>query len=690
MASMNTPGNKTPLECIHQGDQCFKQKDYTGALGYYNMALDLIAANHGTKPGQKNRGALRLDLKIRACFGKGDALRMLQDFDQAMIAYEAAIEAYKNSGSDLEAGAVKQDVYNSYLGMSLALRGQKNFQQAFHSCDQAIQLAPGLPAAYHEKALVHYNLRDYQESLQACERAIHSDPQYISAYISKGDACLALHDFQQARQTYERAIQMNPTANTYAYSGLGQALYHLREFADAQLACDRALQISAENFLASLCKGDIFRTLGKYEDACAHYTLALQQNNMYVLAYIGRGECLLATDKKTEALADHAQAIQLDAETIEAGSARAYLGQGAALAALGRHLEACRAYQKALQKIAQWHYSRDEQLAGKLGEAQALYKLQDYQVLLQICEQLLVLEPQQADAFYYQGEAYRHLNQHEKAVRAYSQALECDDRLIIYEGIEQSLSRLKYYKKLTSTYEKVYQELNRRQKSASYLSASGEFYCALGRYQEAREVYEEALKLAPNEKALFMAKGKALFHLALYAQAGAAYNEALRLDSNLIAAYIGKGDAFRLQKNYQDATGAYFQAIEKARTLGRLVEAAPAFYGRGLVKREQKKIAMALGDFQEAVKQKADNAAYHFQQGFALTALARYPEALEACERAIVLGSSDARELASFHTQKGHVYRRTKRYGEARTAYEQALQIVPDFEDANRGMRLLP
>ncbi|HEY1351791.1 MAG TPA: tetratricopeptide repeat protein [Ktedonobacteraceae bacterium] len=690
MASVKPPGKQTPLECIRLGDQCMQQKDHRGALGYYTAALDLIAASPGTMPGQRNRPAPPLDLRIRACFGKGEALRMLRDFDQALVAYETALDAYRSAGGNQGAVAVR-DIYYAYLGKSQALRGKKNFPQALDSCERAIELQATWPAAYHEKALAHYNLRAYQESLQACEDALSRDPQYIPAHIGKGDACLALKNFPQALQTFERASQLNPASNTYAYSGQGQALYHLQRYDEAQRACEQAIQISAENFLAYLCIGDIFRTLGRHQDACERYTRALQKNDRSVLAYIGRGACLLATGEKTQALADYEQALHLDADTVEAACAQAYLGQGAALQALERYPQARTAYQKALQIIARCDYSKDEQLAAMLGEALALFTLQDYPALQQTCEQILVLDPHQADAFYYQGEAYRHSNRHAEAIQAYNQALEYDDtRLTIYEGMEQSLCRLKSYRELASVYERVYQELNRRQSKPSYLSAFGEFLLALERYQEALDAYEEALRLAPDDKALFMGKGNALFHLARYGPAGAAYTEALRLDRNLIAAYIGKGDAFRLQQSYPDATSAYFQAIDTARSLGRLAEAAPAFSGRGLVKRKLGNTAGALKDFQEAVRHRANQASYHFQLGFTLTALARYGEALQAYEQAIRLGSSNARELARFHTQKGHVYRRIKRGGEAQTAYEQALQIVPDFEDAIRGMRLLP
>src|SRR2546421_7070324 len=61
-------------------------------------------------------------------------------------------------------------------------------------------------------------------------------------------------------------------------------------------------------------------------------------------------------------------------------------------------------------------------------------------------------------------------------------------------------------------------------------------------YEEALEVYEEALRLGPDAAAC-SEKGKILNSLKRYDEALAAYKQALRLDPNYAPAYVGQGKA---------------------------------------------------------------------------------------------------------------------------------------------------
>jgi predicted O-linked N-acetylglucosamine transferase (SPINDLY family) len=129
--------------------------------------------------------------------GKGNALRRLQRFDQALSNYDEAIrinpdfaEAHASRGSALFALNRFNEAGESY-DKAIALRPDADtykqcgdlcvtlyrFDAAIAFYDNALKLRPDYAAAHHRRAYALRSIKRYDEALESIERAIELDPE---------------------------------------------------------------------------------------------------------------------------------------------------------------------------------------------------------------------------------------------------------------------------------------------------------------------------------------------------------------------------------------------------------------------------------------------------------------------------------------------------------------------------------
>jgi tetratricopeptide (TPR) repeat protein len=157
------------------------------------------------------------------------------------------------------------------------------------------------------------------------------------------------------------------------------------------------------------------------------------------------------------------------------------------------------------------------------------------------------------------------------------------------------------------------------------------------RYEEALAIYEQALRLDPNNAAAYSGKGDTLRQLNRETEALAAYGQALRLDPNDSTIYSSKGDIHRSLFQYEEALAAYGQALRLD------LNNAAAYSGKGNIHRS----------------------------------LGQYEEALAAYGQALRLDPND-----SIYVSKGDMHNHLGQFEEALAAYEQALRLDPNNVNA--------
>ena len=132
---------------------------------------------------------------------------------------------------------------------------------------------------------------------------------------------------------------------------------------------------------------------------------------------------------------------------------------------------------------------------------------------------------------------------------------------------------------------------------------------------------------------------------------------------------------------------------ERVQTCTRLIEdtslpedlRAEALLNRGIVHLEERKPALALADFEQAIAFNPEYPTAHAYRGEAHKAMEQFDKALADYNRAIALDGSSA-DLYAF---RGEVHRRMGTFDKAKSDFQTALKIEAGHEIAVLGMKAL-
>jgi len=97
--------------------------------------------------------------------------------------------------------------------------------------------------------------------------------------------------------------------------------------------------------------------------------------------------------------------------------------------------------------------------------------------------------------------------------------------------------------------------------TAEVLFVKGQTFASEGKYDQAIQVYDQALATDPKNDKVYFVKGQALAAEGKYDQAIQAYDQALATDPKNDKIYFFKGNALLYLKKNQDATDAYNAAL---------------------------------------------------------------------------------------------------------------------------------
>jgi tetratricopeptide (TPR) repeat protein len=127
----------------------------------------------------------------------------------------------------------------------------------------------------------------------------------------------------------------------YAFLQKGIAFYNQKNYEEALVAFEQAIQLDPKGNFAWYCKGVALNNLGRHEEAIKTNETAIQLNPKDATAWHHKGVALSYLGRHEEAIKAYETAIQLDPKDAEA-----WHNKGSALSLLGRHEEALAAFKK--------------------------------------------------------------------------------------------------------------------------------------------------------------------------------------------------------------------------------------------------------------------------------------------------------------------------------------------------------
>jgi tetratricopeptide (TPR) repeat protein/tRNA A-37 threonylcarbamoyl transferase component Bud32 len=254
----------------NRGTIHLRRKEYARALRDYDAALahdaDYVEA-HANR-GQAYLGLNKLD-------------QALKDFDRAIKlnpdyapAYAERAEARRRQKRFPEAIqdytrllALEANKAPIYLKRAAVYRALNRTQEALKDCDQALALDATNPQSYYLRAQLHVATGQYRKAHADYSDLLRLVPRAVSVYQDRAILnWLYLKDFDAVLQDCEQVIKLQPK-NPMPYRIQGSIQLGRRQYDDALLFLDRALALKKDFIEVLWAKAQIYHWQGKLKEA---------------------------------------------------------------------------------------------------------------------------------------------------------------------------------------------------------------------------------------------------------------------------------------------------------------------------------------------------------------------------------------------------------------------------------------
>lgn len=289
------------------------------------------------------------------------------------------------------------------------------------------------------------------------ERASHGDQKWLAALqaVKEGNDLWRAGEVEQSSASYQRAINLDPSLYSAQFN-LGLTFFHSKQYPRAVLAFTEALRLRPESAIAWQSLGFAHYYGKHYHDAVEAFQKAQQLNPTDAVASSNLGFTYLYVNRFQDAIVSFQNALQLDSHLP-------YAINGLCIA---------------------------HALAKKPDDAVAA------------CLRAAAGAPDSAVPHYFIGIAYLDLEEAEKALSAFREAVRIEPRTArIYIGLGFSCLRLKRYDEALKHFEcarKLHaKKLNGEVNHA--LLGLGATYARLKDYKKAESVLREAVSLEPDD-----------------------------------------------------------------------------------------------------------------------------------------------------------------------------------------------
>ena len=200
--------------------------------------------------------------------------------------------------------------YDAQFDLAFSYQGEGEYQKAIRHYTKAIELNPGEPEAYINRAAAYASTSEFDLSLRDLEASLALNPK-AEAYHNLGDIHFKQDNYEQAVQDYSMALELDH-ANTGAYLYRAHALRYLDHFNDAIRDYEAVLAQDPTNAAAYLGMGIVRKLMGDNDNAIRFFDKALKVDSKDPYIYLNRGGAWFAKGDIDSAERDFGKALELD------------------------------------------------------------------------------------------------------------------------------------------------------------------------------------------------------------------------------------------------------------------------------------------------------------------------------------------------------------------------------------------
>jgi tetratricopeptide (TPR) repeat protein len=430
--------DEAALQAFNTGRQLLGEKKYKEAIAELNKAIAIDSTY------------------FEALILKGDALRELQDYGNAISAYSAAInytqrsvEAFNGRGEcfmEVQQIDLAKNDFDSALEIDpnnprvLANEGHilVNYSRdpvsALRRLDDAIALNDKDARAFRDRGYAHVLLREYDKAAADLQKAVEVDPTDYENYSTLASGLLlqdmyapAIDALTKAIETYKPKKTGEPEKFISGYLSRADARLKIAEketdAATVQAAldgviadADAVLALYADRFpdggRAHFRKGRALRMLQRYADAIDSFTDSITsvppgQDVEYIAdAMMYRGICWFYLGENELARGDFEQASATGSGYQDP---RVFLWIGFTQHKQGNYRDAITSYNQAIAKAPQFALAY-------INKGRAYMDLGEFRKAIDCFNDAVRAEPDNGEHYYNTGFAYMKLNEPQRTV----------------------------------------------------------------------------------------------------------------------------------------------------------------------------------------------------------------------------------------------------------------------------------
>lgn len=612
--------------------------------GHLWRRLGLIALQLGYRP----RGIEALEQAL--VLGHNDS--MLEE--KLAEALRQAAREFQNDGAHAAAldALVRSERFQSndpalFVELSLVLEALGRTQEAIDKIKRATILAPNELGPTLRLASLLLAEGELQSAHASFQRATELEPQSFEAWVGLGKALFGLGKVRPAIDAYRKALVVRDTATNERLT-VAAWLAEEGQFRDAAPELERVLRDDPTRVEAARWLGRCLTRLGQIEASVPAWRAVLRFEAADVEALIGLGKALLDLGRAKDARFPLQQlSEQLESGELQAAPAGFWESWGRVLFVLDEHELAAVALQAAVAE------SSNREVSVELGtqRATSLLELGQFDAALGQVDELLVLAPSDAELLRLRAKALAGTGHTDAAIAALKRVVGStshDSRErraaaqelagLLREQVQGALAQRDAARAASQLAELF--SLCSEQGVAGFTAEEGaawyrslvDVHRASGNHSAARVAVVEGLRQFPDDARLHCMLGDVLMETREWEQALDAYVKSAALQDN-VAAWLGQGRCHLRLERFPEARAALERGVQLGESKG-ASRATLAELRQLLVE-----ASSALGDplstathLEELGKTRTLTAEEWRALGFALQALGRYADAVEAFE----------------------------------------------------------
>ncbi len=177
---------------------------------------------------------------------------------------------------------------NRTASQDMEYRGRREhyLSESARYLEQAVSLDPRSPEALNELGTTYRFMGRKEDAQKAFEKAIAVDPHYAEPLLNQGILKMEQGQTEEARKDFERAVRMN-SKNHMAHYRMGEAYLALNDPHRALKSLNTSLALNPGNAAVMTKMGEAYEAQGNYPAAIASYRKSINASPSFMPAYVG-------------------------------------------------------------------------------------------------------------------------------------------------------------------------------------------------------------------------------------------------------------------------------------------------------------------------------------------------------------------------------------------------------------------